>query len=279
MRFAKSLFWGIVFFAAWGSSPYGVQSGGWSFLTDCTPPRFFERTSVMSDAARVAAEALEMGFRSMAHLLNSIMELHRVKARIPCEALRPGDDIDKAAVRLKDFLQQLDRDKFDAIEVAKVAPWAFGRIHRTHLCCFELGNTLQSYSFWTNRLASEEWRAKWKPKHWKEFIVDPVVKYHQERRTWLAGFIPKTKYPAGDDGRLRDKRIYELACDGYSNDEIIEIIGRECVEHGWYSINSHAGVRDSISRYYSFENLPAPQDRRGRPKGDKTKSLKPKGHR
>ncbi len=142
----------------------------------------------MSDAARVAAEALEMGFRSMAHLLNSIMELQGVKARIPCEAIRPGDDIDEAADQLKAELQQLDPRKFREREVSKVAPWAFGRIHRADLCCFELGNSLQSYGFWIGRLNSEEW-AKWPSKDWEEFIVDPVVRYHEEMRAWLADLL------------------------------------------------------------------------------------------
>lgn len=49
MRFSKVVFvWTMLTYAAWGSSPYGVQSGGWSFLADCTPPRFIERTCEMS---------------------------------------------------------------------------------------------------------------------------------------------------------------------------------------------------------------------------------------
>jgi hypothetical protein len=128
-----------------------------------------------------ATEALHEGFRVLAHELNEVLKDRKLDLRIAADPKQPDDDLGHALKKFRSALHALRAVR--PLSPRDDSPWALGHINDDHQLF--LVRVEGDWADALSRVIEFLRRVQWTPEKWRTNIVEPVERYHEERRQWL----------------------------------------------------------------------------------------------
>lgn len=152
-----------------------------------------------AEAAKMALEGLDMGYRVIAAKLNETIARSRCKVRLECDPVRRGDSMLQARTMLIRSLPVLAPLAVHSDEVYWVAPWTLGYLSGMPGPKSDTAEWLTLLRLSRDSLADEaafaflqeQFKAEnWYVSEWKERVIDPVEEHHKGFRRWILSTCP-----------------------------------------------------------------------------------------
>lgn len=177
--------WILLLIAVGGSFPIGLWRIEEVSPSSAMVRRDFLGTQTMGDAAKMALDGLEMGYRVIGSRLKEVMHKSKRKIDWECDRMKEGDSMRVAKGLLNDSLWQLPKARFPIDKIGWLQPWSLGYLNGTlnQIVYVELGG---DPDYLERSLAFlERQSADWYADQWRELIIAPVEKHHDEWVRWI----------------------------------------------------------------------------------------------